>query len=376
MKKILSVTQVNKYIKNILELDVILSGVFVQGELSNFKSSGGHFYFTLKDENSSLSCVMFKYNASNLKFTPENGLEVMLFGNVSIYEKTGSMQIYVELMEPYGIGALNLSIEQLKKKLLEKGILNENHKKPIPETITNVALITSPTGAVVHDMIKITKARNNNINLIIIPAIVQGNDAEASIINAIEMTNQYNKIDVIILARGGGSTEDLMPFNTEGVAMAIYYSAIPLISAIGHETDFTISDLVADLRASTPSNAIELCIKESINDLAYIRDLLNTIQYIAQNKIESYKVKLFHNLEHPNLKNPLKAIYDKQLYFQMLIKNIENLSPMAVLSKGFAIVHNKPQNKGDKFKIELENEILSAVLEYKQVIGIKKGLTK
>ncbi|MCL1924317.1 MAG: exodeoxyribonuclease VII large subunit, partial [Defluviitaleaceae bacterium] len=285
MKKILSVTQVNKYIKNILELDVILSGVFVQGELSNFKSSGGHFYFTLKDENSSLSCVMFKYNASNLKFTPENGLEVMLFGNVSIYEKTGSMQIYVELMEPYGIGALNLSIEQLKKKLLEKGILNENHKKPIPETITNVALITSPTGAVVHDMIKITKARNNNINLIIIPAIVQGNDAEASIINAIEMTNQYNKIDVIILARGGGSTEDLMPFNTEGVAMAIYYSAIPLISAIGHETDFTISDLVADLRASTPSNAIELCIKESINDLAYIRDLLNTIQYIAQNKI-------------------------------------------------------------------------------------------
>jgi len=360
MKKILSVTQVNKYIKSLLDLDVILNGIFVQGEISNFKSSGGHFYFTLKDENATLNCVMFKNNVLDLNFSPENGLEVMIFGRISIYEKTGAMQIYVELMEPYGIGALNLSIEQLKKKLLEKGILDEKHKKLLPEKVRTIALITSETGAVVHDMMKIAKARDKSVNLIIIPAIVQGKEAENSIVNAIEIANVYGKIDVIILARGGGSTEDLMPFNTESVAMAIYYSAIPLVSAIGHETDFTISDLVADMRASTPSNAIELCIKESVNDLEYVLNLLKTIEYFANSKLEGHKTRLFRTLEHPNFKNPLKPIYDRQLYLQMLIKNIENLSPLSILKKGYAIIHAEKFEEGSTIKIELQEKSIEA----------------
>jgi exodeoxyribonuclease VII large subunit len=263
-------------------------------------------------------------------------------------------------MEPYGIGALNLSIEQLKKKLLEKGILDEKHKKPLPEKIRRIALITSETGAVVHDMIKIAKARDKSVNLFIIPTIVQGKDAEESIVNAIEIANSYGKIDAIILARGGGSMEDLMPFNTESVAMAIYYSSIPLISAIGHETDFTISDLVADLRASTPSNAIELCIKESIKDLEYVLNLFETIEYFMNNKIESSKIRLFRSLEHPNFKNPLKPIYDRQVYLQMLIKNIENLSPLSILKKGYAIIHTKKIHEGEIIQIELQEKNIEA----------------
>ena len=366
MRKVLSVTAINKYLKNILDSDFILSEAFVMGEVSNFKTSGGHFYFTLKDENAAINVVMFKNNAINLKFSMENGIEVMIFGNISMYEKTGQVQIYAEIVEPYGIGALNFSIEQLKQKLSEKGIFDNKHKRTISENIKTIGLITSGTGSVVHDMMKITKMRDPSVNIIIIPTIVQGIDAERSIVSSIDMANEYSNdysnIDVLVLARGGGSTEDLMPFNTESVAMAIYYSKIPIISAIGHETDFTIADLVADLRASTPSNAIELCIKESSHKLNYALQLLESVQYFALNKLEQNKNTFSKVLSHSSFKNPLKFVYDRQIYLQMLLKNIENLSPLAVLSKGYAIVHNLGEeiSKRDIIKLELLNKIIEA----------------
>ena len=365
MRKVLSVTAINKYMKNMLDSDFILNDAFVQGEISNFKTSGGHLYFTLKDENAAINVVMFKNNAINLKFMLENGIEVMIFGNISMYEKTGSVQIYAELIEPYGIGALNFSIEQLKKKLSQKGIFDAENKKSIPENIKNIAFITSRTGAVVHDMIKITKARASFVNIIIIPAVVQGVDAEESIKKAIEMANEFGELDVIVLARGGGSMEDLMAFNTEGVAMAIYYSKIPIISAIGHETDFTISDLVADLRASTPSNAIEICIKKSSSKLNDALEFLASIQHLALNKIENHRNVLSKTINSTSFRNPLKPIYDKQIYLQMLIKNIENLSPLTILSKGYAILHSERENIKEKdiIKLELLDKIIEAEIK-------------
>ena len=259
--KVYTVSQINNYIKRILENDVLLSDVYIEAEISNFKAhTSGHLYFTLKDSGAAINAVMFRSYAERLKFMPESGMKVVARGYISLYEKTGQYQLYVNSMEPAGIGALYLAYEQFKARLEKAGVFDQKYKKPIPQMPKTVAVITSPTGAAVRDIINVAGRRNPNVEIVIVPTLVQGKNAGPEIVNAIEKVNRWNKADTIILGRGGGSIEDLWAFNEEIVARAIFDSHIPIISAVGHETDFTIADFISDMRAPTPSAAAELSV--------------------------------------------------------------------------------------------------------------------
>ena len=259
-----TVSQINGYIKRLIDSDVFLSGLHIEGEISNFKlHSSGHLYFSLKDKTGSIDCVMFRSAAQYLEFMPKNGDAVLVGGRVSLYEKTGKYQVYVDYMQPAGLGALHAEFEKLKQKLAAEGLFDEKFKKPIPEYPKTVALVTSPTGAAVRDMIDVSRRRNPSIKLVIVPVLVQGENAAADIAKGIELVNEWGGADTIIVGRGGGSMEDLWAFNEEIVARAIFKSEIPVISAVGHEVDFTIADFAADFRAPTPSAAAELAIPAS-----------------------------------------------------------------------------------------------------------------
>ena len=250
--KIFTVGQINRYIRNLLENDFILSSLLVKGEISNFKAhSSGHLYFTLKDASGALSCVMFRQDAAGLPFEPENGMQVVVYGHVSLYEKTGQYQLYAEFLEPLGIGTLQVAFEQLKEKLAAEGLFDGDFKREIPKNPSCIAVITSPTGAAVRDIMQIVKRRDPNVKVAIFPTLVQGEQAAVDIVHSLKLVNEWGKADVIILGRGGGSMEDLWCFNDENVARAVFASEIPVISAVGHETDFTITDFVADMRAYT-----------------------------------------------------------------------------------------------------------------------------
>lgn len=385
-KRVLTVYQTNNYIKGLLEEDVLLSDIFVQGEISNFKNhSSGHMYFTLKDEYASINCVMFKTEAYNLRFKLQNGMKVILYGRVSLYEKTGNYQIYVSLIEPEGKGALHISFEQLKKKLEKEGLFSPLNKKALPTNPNCIALITSQTGAVVQDMIRISKRINPTVSIIIVPVLVQGKDASNSIASAIQMVNEWGKADVIIVGRGGGSAEELWAFNEEEVARAIYYSDIPVISAVGHETDFTISDFVADVRASTPSAAIEICLPNKIDMLDTLYNYLKTLDIIMENKIEYNKNTFLQIISRRIFTDPIGNIYNKQIYLSTLKKslskemdsflvkekskvnllatNLNNLSPLNILEKGYSIIYKngkvvksiKDIEKLDIIKVKLKD---------------------
>ncbi|MDE6181998.1 MAG: exodeoxyribonuclease VII large subunit, partial [Eubacteriales bacterium] len=262
-KNIYSVSQINNYIKLLLEDDVLLNDIFIKGEISNFKKhTSGHIYFTIKDENASINSVMYSSNALNIDFEIENGMQVTVFGYVSSYVKTGQYQFYAKEINLLGKGDLKRDFEALKEKLFKQGFFDEEAKKIIPKFPKNIGVITSPTGAAIQDIINIYKRRNQSVNLILIPTLVQGDSADLEIINAIKIANEYKKIDTLILARGGGSYEDLDCFNSEELAKAIYFSEIPIITGIGHEIDFTIADFVSDFRAPTPSAAIEIALPE------------------------------------------------------------------------------------------------------------------
>ncbi|MCL2352887.1 MAG: exodeoxyribonuclease VII large subunit [Firmicutes bacterium] len=253
-RRILTVSQVNRYIKMVLEEDVFLGDIFIRGEISNFKRHGsGHWYFSLKDEAAAIQCVMFRQHVP--EYAPKDGMSVIVGGHVSLYEKTGLYQLYAEVMEPLGKGSLALAFEQTKEKLEREGLFDAARKRPIPRNPGTVAVITSPTGAALRDIITVARGRNPSVELVLIPALVQGSSAAGEIAAALGMANEWGKADVIILGRGGGSAEDLWPFNEETVARAIRRSGIPVISAVGHETDVTIADFAADLRAPTPSAA-------------------------------------------------------------------------------------------------------------------------
>jgi Exodeoxyribonuclease VII large subunit (EC 3.1.11.6) len=260
--KTLTVKQVNDYLKSIVGSDIILKHVMIKGEISNLHFRGQALYFTLVDEYSSLKCVMFEEYINDLKVDVKNGMSVVATGRISVYEKSGAFELLVSKIDVEGAGALFLSFEKLKQKLRNEGLFDSDKKKPIPKNPNKIGVITSPTGAAIHDIINILRRRKPSIDILVVPILVQGSSASLEIEEAIKKVNRRNDVDLIILGRGGGSFEDFYPFNEERVARAIYNSRIPIISAVGHETDFTIADFVADLRAPTPSAAAELAVTD------------------------------------------------------------------------------------------------------------------
>ena len=277
--KPISVTELNQYVKNKIANDEFLNSVFVAGEISNFKHHyTGHMYFTLKDENSLIKCVMFKSATGHLNFIPKDGMKVNVLGSIGVFERDGVYQIYVQAMQEDGLGNLYTKYEQLKEKLEKEGLFAQEHKKKIPFMPKVIGVLTSNTGAVIRDIINVSTRRNPNVYLRLLPIPVQGEGASQKIAEAIQLMNEKKLADVIILARGGGSLEDLWPFNEEIVARSIYASELPIVSSVGHETDFTIADFVADLRAPTPSAAAELVVAD-------VQDLKNTIT-VSQNRLK------------------------------------------------------------------------------------------
>lgn len=297
-RQIFKVSEVTKIIKSILESSPI-SDLWIQGEVSNLTShpASGHLYFTLKDENSQISCVIFRYAAERLKFIPQNGISIVLYGQLTVYEPRGNYQIVGTKVEPIGLGALQLAFEQLKQKLLAEGLFDQSHKKAIPLLPRRIGIITSPSGAVIRDMLSIISKRFYNVSILIHPVTVQGETASREIADAIRTMNEVGNLDVIIIGRGGGSIEDLWAFNEEIVARSIYESQIPIISAVGHEVDFTIADFVADYRAPTPSAAAEMVIPKKDELLKTIYSINSRMCSAIKNTLNSYRVRFDKDLQ-------------------------------------------------------------------------------
>lgn len=391
----ITVTALNKYIKNIVDNDEFLGMVYIRGEISNFKNHyTGHLYFTLKDETSLIKCVMFKTYTSNLNFTPKDGMSVVILGSVSVFERDGIYQIYVKGMEMDGVGALYAEYEKLKSKLAEEGLFDENKKKRIPMLPKSIGVITSKTGAVIRDIINVTTRRFPNVNIKLYPASVQGKGAAETIVKGLKYFNQVRNVDVIIVARGGGSLEDLWPFNEEITARAIYESNIPVISAVGHETDFTIADFVADLRAPTPSAAGELAVPE-LNELMWkLGNIRKKICLLLTQKLELMKNKYYSLMNSKVLKNPYDILQQKTLtvekYESELISNItikikddrlkltkiasslDALSPLKTLTRGYSIIEDKNRNVITSVKEIKTNDIVSIIL----TDGSKEAIVK
>ena len=356
-----SVTQLTQYIKLLLDRDEILSQVCVRGELSNFKAhSSGHLYFTLKDEGAVISCVMFRSDAMKLRFRPESGMKVILYGRVSLFPKSGQYQIYVTHLQPDGVGALAVAFEQLKHRLHDEGLFDQSHKKALPIYPQRVALVTSPTGAAVRDMIRILGRRWPMAEVLVCPVRVQGEGAAEEIADMLDYLDKHALADVIITGRGGGSMEDLWAFNEEILARAIWRCRIPVISAVGHEPDVTISDYVADVRAATPSNGAELAVRDS----AALQSALHQLQV----RMEQAQIQKLHRLQQRLdalsksrvLRRPDAYLRQQELHLEMLRQRLEHsggvllaknrqrfertaakldaLSPLKVLSRGYAMV--------------------------------------
>ena len=356
----LTVTQLNNSIKGLIDMDPALADVCVRGELSNYKIyPSGHHYFTLKDSESSIRCVMFKSSASKLRFRPESGMGVTAFGRVSVYPRDGAYQLYCSGLMPEGTGDLQVAFEQLKKKLDEEGLFDRTHKKPLPRYPERIAIITSSAGAAVHDIIRILGHRWPLTKVLLLPVRVQGTEAPPEIVGAIRYANEFKVADVIITGRGGGSIEDLWAFNDERVARAIYASEIPVISAVGHEPDVTISDYVADVRASTPSNAAELAVPD-INEfteglhsyeirsrqamakrLAALRTKLDSIsgKRVMQDpaaSIDNRRIELDRSRDRL-VSAQEHILSEKKHEFVRLTAALDAMSPLKVLSRGYSI---------------------------------------
>lgn len=359
---VITVSQLNFYIKSLFDSDVNLSYVFLSGEISNFTNHyrTGHLYMTLKDANASVKAVMFRSSASRLKFVPENGMKVIVKGRVSVFERDGQYQVYIDDMQPDGAGALTIAFEQLKAKLQKQGLFDMEAKKPIPKFPRKIGVVTSPTGAAIQDIRNIVFRRFPSAEIILYPVLVQGDGAAQQIANAIEYFNQNNLVDVLIVGRGGGSIEDLWAFNEEIVAYAIYNSIIPVISAVGHETDFTISDFVADLRAPTPSAAAELAVPDKAELLNNLNFLFKHCNQAMADILSGKRNELEYITSSIYLKNPLMLIRQKQMQFDSVTSRIRNsalltlaeektrfakaasaidsLSPFKVLARGYSVV--------------------------------------
>lgn len=321
----ITVSDLNQYVKNKIAEDEYLNNILVKGEISNFKNHyTGHLYFTLKDEKSLIKCVMFKSYAQKLNFMPKDGMKVFLFGEVSVFERDGVYQIYGKAMEEEGLGDLYTKYQELKNKLEEQGLFDKEHKMIIPKMPKVIGVLTSQTGAVIKDIINVATRRNPNVVIRLLPVPVQGEGAAEKIVEGIETMNKNKLADVLILARGGGSLEDLWPFNEEIVANSIYYSEIPIISAVGHETDFTISDFVADLRAPTPSAAAELAVPDSAEVREKIKIYQNRLRMSLIKKIQIMKLRYEKVLASYVWKEPTRRIEENYLRIDQQIKQLEN----------------------------------------------------
>lgn len=340
---IYKVSELTASIKLILE--DAFSNIWVEGEISNFKCPvSGHFYFTLKDERTELKSVFFKGDNSTIKFEIKDGMHVVCFGRISVYEKQGVYQLYVKGIEPKGIGALQLAFEQLKERLFKEGLFDESRKKPIPMLPDRIGIVTSSTGAAIRDMLHVLDKRFSNVEVIIYPVKVQGEGAKEEIAEAIEDFNRLNNVDVIIVGRGGGSLEDLWAFNEEMVARAISRSEIPIISAVGHEIDWTISDFVSDIRAATPSVAAELVIAEKtelIERLDYIEERLKSFPLDV---VRQYEQRL-DEIDHGLALRFRHYIELKEGYFKLLAEKLDILSPLSILNRGYSITFRELDGK-------------------------------
>ena len=376
----ISVTELNKYIKDKIDKDEMLNNVFVKGEISNYKHHyTGHLYFTLKDENSLIKCIMFKGYAANLKFEPKDGMKVTIFGSVSVFERDGVYQIYVKAMQEDGIGSLYKAYEEMKAKLEKEGVFDQSHKKKIPLMPKCIGVLTSNTGAVIRDIINVSTRRNPNVYIKLLPVPVQGPGAAEKIVDAIKLMNEKKLADVIIVARGGGSLEDLWPFNEEIVARAIYDSELPVISAVGHETDFTIADFVADLRAPTPSAAAELAVPNIADIKLKLEGYNNRYKLALKKKVEFMRLRYEKCMNSRVFKEPLQKINEKYILIDMKVKTMQNsisniynskktnmikhiakldaLSPLKTLTRGYSIVQSNGKIVKSVSQIKKDDEV-------------------
>ena len=398
--QVLSISQINEYIRRKMDQDELLTSVAVSGEISNYKMyPSGHHYFTLKDEGGALKCVMFKSSAIRLKFRPENGMKVIAVGKITVFPRDGAYQLYCSTMTMDGVGDLYAAFEQLKAKLAEKGLFDISHKKPLPQYPKVIGLVTSSAGAAVHDMLRILRKRYPLVKVRLIPVRVQGAEAPPEIAAAIAYANQYKLADLLIVGRGGGSIEDLWAFNDEQVAYAIYESQIPIISAVGHEPDVTISDFVADLRAATPSNAAELAVPDQ-------DALRQTLDELSSAMLNTLQQRLTAARRHLSILAGSSALQSPTVYFTQRRKNLsllgnrlvsaqklsvsrckqryltntaklDAMSPLKVLTRGYAMAQNtegtvvrsvNQVTSGEKIHILLSDGTVES-----QVLGVKEN---
>lgn len=384
-RRILSVTELNEYLKMSMESDPMLVGIYVKGEISNFTNHRtGHFYFTLKDEGGCLSAVMFRSSASKLKFVPENGMKVICGGRISVFVKSGQYQIYAETMEPDGVGALYIAYEQLKKKLESEGLFDESRKKPLPKIPRRIGVITSPTGAAVRDIINILGRRFPYAEILLYPSLVQGDDAPKSLIEALDYFDSHKCVDVVIIGRGGGSIEDLWAFNNEELVRRLAKMSIPTVSAVGHETDFTLCDFAADRRAPTPSAAAEISVPDT-------RELVHKFENVSA-RLETYLIQglrvrremLARLSKSRALTDPKNFIDDRRMALDMLesrlcdkIKiavdfkrsrfasacaKLDALNPLSVISRGYSAVFDENKTLIKSVDQVKRDEVISFML--------------
>ena len=394
-QQVLTITQINEYIRGLMDTDLLLGSVAVRGEISNYKMyPSGHHYFTLKDDAGALKCVMFKGNAMRLRFRPENGMKVIAMGKISVYPRDGAYQLYCSSMVADGIGDLHAAFEQLKRKLASQGLFDPAHKKPIPQYPKVIGIVTSSAGAAVHDMLRILKKRYPLVKVRLLPVRVQGAEAPAEIVAAIGYANHFRLADLLIVGRGGGSIEDLWAFNDERVAYAIYQSEIPVISAVGHEPDVTISDYVADLRAATPSNAAEL----AVPDQDVLRQNLDGMSVMMANllarQIKNARQQLSILAKSPSLTSPEQYLTQRKKSMELLsarltaaqsnlihrhrqryigaAAKLDAMSPLKVLTRGYAMAQDEREQvvrsvknikPGDRLVISVSDGVIHASVD-------------
>ena len=393
--RVYTVSQVNQHIKGLFDADEALQAIFVRGEISNYKMAySGHHYFSLKDEGSVLRCALFRGRAATgLRFKPANGMKVVAYGYVGAYPQNGEYQLYVEALQPEGVGDLQAAFEELKAKLAAQGLFDPEHKKSIPAFPRRIALVTSPTGAAVRDMIRVLGARWPMAEVYVVPCLVQGEEAAGQIAAAIRWVNEKHLADLIITGRGGGSKEDLWCFNDEGLARAIYASEIPIISAVGHEPDVTIADYVADLRAATPSNGAELAVPDQNDQYARLHHLSQRMAKAMDRRVKEARSALAQAGRSRMLQNPLTWVDDRRMalehrrerlghalqsalgadreQFARLAATLDALSPLKVLSRGYAIAQGprgvmksvQDAESGDKLRLKLSDGELACTVD-------------
>ncbi len=393
--RVITISQLNRYVKSLLEGDKNLTSVYIGGEISNFTNhyKSGHLYMSLKDEGAIVRAVMFKAHASKLQFSPENGMKVIVRARVSLYEKDGSFQIYIEEIQPDGVGALQMAFEQLKKRLAAQGLFDEARKRRLPSYPSKIGVITSPTGAAVRDIFNVLGRRYPLAEIVFAPVLVQGDGAPPQLINALKWFNINNAVDVIIIGRGGGSIEELWAFNDEGVAQAVAASHIPVISAVGHETDFTICDFVADLRAPTPSAAAELAVPDSQQLLSKLLQMQIIARRNISTVLDSSKQRLGAALSHRCLSTPLFYVEEQSMKLDYITYSfihaaqgclsqhdrrlvsisakLDALSPLKVLSRGYSIpyVNNRviknvgDVNSGDSLSLRVSDGTIKCTVD-------------